>query len=366
MEIEPAVGEAAHYFSYVNHNVFADRRFHLIIADGRNYLAATRRKYDVITCEPSNPWIAGVASLFTVEHFQACREALADDGTICQWLQFYSMAPEDVASIIAAFTKVFPDAILWSAENSCSDMMLVARKHPWKPNCAVVERRLRERPEVWADVRKVGYADALEIFTGALRGPEDLHRLCRGAVPNTDNLPRLEFDAPCSLYLDDAPRRNILFLSQVTPQPLDSYLDLRPRDARAHEALADRLLHHYPFHPNLYDTRRLPHLSFVRSELEAAIELDPTCDVLYEKLARVDCLRKDYPARGATRRTGRPPEPDASDAAVAGGLAGADQERPAAERRRGHAGLPARPDLAEGLRDRVAGFPASGLRGCSR
>ncbi len=291
------MGQAAHYFSHINHNVFRDPRFHLIIADGRNYLATTRQKYDVITCEPSNPWIAGVASLYTVEHFQACRDALADDGTICQWMQFYSMAPEDAASIIASFTKVFPDAILWSAENSCTDVMLVARKHPWKPNLGIMETRLRERPRVAADLRKVGYGDALEVFTGVLRGPRDLHTLCATAVPNTDNLPRLEFHAPCHLYRETAPD-NIGFLAQVTPQPLDTFLDLGPRDARGHEFLADRLLAHFPFSQDIrkFDARRLPGIHWVHAELAAALALDPTRDVLYEKLAQADYYLQDYPA----------------------------------------------------------------------
>ena len=262
-------------FTRVNHNVFSDPRFHLIIADGRNYLAASRNKYDVITCEPSNPWIAGVASLFTVEHFQACRDALADDGTICQWLQFYSMAPEDAASIIAAFTKVFPDAILWSAEKSCTDVMLVARKHPWKPDYAAVAQRLRQRPLVLDDMRKIGYSDAMEMFAGVLRGPDDLRRLCRTAIPNADNLPRLEFHAPCHLYANTQ-RPNIVFLSRVTPQPLDSFLNLGPRDAhRARGAgrpvasplpLPPRSLRHPQASPPLLDSRGTRSRHQARSE----------------------------------------------------------------------------------------------------
>ena len=36
-----------------------------IVGDGRSHLLLTPRRYDVIVSEPSNPWMAGVASLFT-------------------------------------------------------------------------------------------------------------------------------------------------------------------------------------------------------------------------------------------------------------------------------------------------------------
>jgi spermidine synthase len=40
-----------------------DKRVRIIPTDGRNYILATPKYYDVITAEPSNPWIAGIANL---------------------------------------------------------------------------------------------------------------------------------------------------------------------------------------------------------------------------------------------------------------------------------------------------------------
>ena len=50
----------------------------------------TDRKYDVISSEPSNPWIAGVASLFSVDHYQRCAARLSPGGIVTQWLQIYA------------------------------------------------------------------------------------------------------------------------------------------------------------------------------------------------------------------------------------------------------------------------------------
>jgi hypothetical protein len=42
---------------------------HLIVGDGRSHLRLTSQLYDVIVSEPSNPWMAGIAALFTQEFF---------------------------------------------------------------------------------------------------------------------------------------------------------------------------------------------------------------------------------------------------------------------------------------------------------
>jgi len=42
---------------------------HVTFDDARNFLFTTRQKYDLVISEPSNPWIAGVATLFTREFY---------------------------------------------------------------------------------------------------------------------------------------------------------------------------------------------------------------------------------------------------------------------------------------------------------
>ena len=108
VEISPEVVKASDFFKVENRNALADPRTHLIIGDGRSHLALTDRKYDVIISEPSNPWIAGVSSLFTKEFFESARERLAPGGIICQWANAYNISEADLKSIIATFKSVFP------------------------------------------------------------------------------------------------------------------------------------------------------------------------------------------------------------------------------------------------------------------
>ena len=84
--------EASRFFTAENHDALSDPRTNLIVGDGRSHLLLTRRQYDVIISEPSNPWIAGVAALFTREFFEGARARLAPGGILCQWANAYNIS----------------------------------------------------------------------------------------------------------------------------------------------------------------------------------------------------------------------------------------------------------------------------------
>ena len=68
----------------------------LIVGDGRTHLMLGRDTYDVIVSEPSNPWMAGIASLFTREFFEGARARLAPGGVLCQWAHTYDISNADL------------------------------------------------------------------------------------------------------------------------------------------------------------------------------------------------------------------------------------------------------------------------------
>ena len=74
VEISPEVVEASAHFADVNRRALDDPRTRLVRGDGRTHLSLTSRRYDVVISEPSNPWMAGVAALFTQEFFRTVRE----------------------------------------------------------------------------------------------------------------------------------------------------------------------------------------------------------------------------------------------------------------------------------------------------
>jgi spermidine synthase len=290
IEIEPVVAQAARHFRHINRDVLSNPRFHLIAADARNYLAATPKRYDVIMSEPSNPWVAGVASLFTVEHFQALRDRLADDGIICQWVQIYQMSPDDLASIIASFVKVFPDGMLWSVSRNNVDVALIAQRHPWKVDFPRLVQRVRDLPEIRAELRRDHLDSPVSVLSYLVLGPQELRRLAATAKLNTDDMPRIEFSAPRNLYRENAVSENWAKLASCRSEAMDDMIEFGAagRDPAFRASLADAMGKRYDadFRPRLY-------LPWIQQELSKAIALAPRRADLYERLARVELRMRD-------------------------------------------------------------------------
>ncbi len=197
LEISPEVVEASAFFRAENHDALADRRTRLIIGDGRSHLLLSRRTYDVIISEPSNPWMAGVASLFTREFFEAARRRLAPGGILCQWAHTYDISSDDLRSIVGTFRSVFPDGSLWLIGDG--DVLLIGSTGPVEPLLAGLPRALA-RPGVAADLADVGIEQPFELLTLFAAGPAALARYAGDAPLQTDDRTALEFSAPRGIY----------------------------------------------------------------------------------------------------------------------------------------------------------------------
>jgi spermidine synthase len=113
VEIEPAVIDAASYLKPLNHGVVHNPRLHIIVDDARSFLFTTRNQYDLIISEPSNPWIAGIATLFTDEFYQQARTHLAPDGLLVQWVQSYALFPKDLRMVMGTLAHQFAQVTAW-------------------------------------------------------------------------------------------------------------------------------------------------------------------------------------------------------------------------------------------------------------
>lgn len=124
VEISPEVIEAADkFFSPYNNQLFRDPRLHVALEDAKSFLKTTDRKYDVIATEPSNPWMAGVAAVFSREYYEDCRERLKPGGIVAQWLQTYETDDATFDMVVATFGRVFPYMSIWQTGHG--DVLLV-------------------------------------------------------------------------------------------------------------------------------------------------------------------------------------------------------------------------------------------------
>lgn len=125
IEIESAMVEAARGFSPRNDNVYRDPRSHIHIEDAKTFFSMHNKRYDIIVSEPSNPWVSGVAGLFTEEFYRRVKRHLNDDGVFVQWMQLYEISPALVASVFKALSREFSDYAAYTANNV--DLVIVAK-----------------------------------------------------------------------------------------------------------------------------------------------------------------------------------------------------------------------------------------------
>ena len=192
VELEPAVLGVARACASVNRDVLHNPKVKITIGDAREVLLATRNHYDVIFSEPSNPYRAGIASLFTEEFYGAASERLAPGGVFAQWVQAYDVDSRTVRTIYATISSVFPFVETWQTDSG--DLLLVATKQPLPKHADPLRRRLAEHPYVDA-MSHAWRTESLEGFLAHLIGRDTLARAIAHAEPsrNTDDRPLIEF-----------------------------------------------------------------------------------------------------------------------------------------------------------------------------
>ncbi|MFA5907318.1 MAG: fused MFS/spermidine synthase [Vicinamibacterales bacterium] len=197
LEISPEVVDASRFFETENHRALADPRTRVIVGDGRTHLMLGRESYDVIVSEPSNPWMAGIASLFTREFFEGAKARLAPGGILCQWAHTYDISRDDLQSIVATFLTVFPDGTLWLVGDA--DVLLVGSTGPLDDRVAGIAAAW-QRPGVAADLASVGALEPFAVTSLFVAQGDTLRAWANGAPLQTDDQSRLEFSGPRNIF----------------------------------------------------------------------------------------------------------------------------------------------------------------------
>jgi len=199
IEIEPAMAEASRGFAPRNSGAFADPRGTLVIDDAKSYFSTHARRYDLVVSEPSNPWVSGVASLFTREFYRRVRPHLNDDGLLVQWFQLYEIDASLVATVLGALGEVFPHYAIYAPSDH--DLLIVASPAPLP---AAAQARIFEQPgiakELWTiHVLTAGDIDARYVGSRATLEP----LFASHAMPaNSDYYPVLDLNAARERFME--------------------------------------------------------------------------------------------------------------------------------------------------------------------
>jgi spermidine synthase len=223
IEIEPAVLHAANFLAPLNRGVLRDPRLHMIVDDARNFLFTTQEKYDLIISEPSNPWIAGIASLFTQEFYRQVHEHLAQGGLLVQWAQTYSIFPEDWKMVMGTLAHEFPAVSVWAG--NYGDDMLLAQSQAG-PLSLDRLRQLWLDASLREDYQGIGMVRPEGLIALHLLDDADLRKLTAGASTNTDDLTRLEYRAPRAIFAGITAGENRQILAQQRSTVLPASIPL--------------------------------------------------------------------------------------------------------------------------------------------
>ncbi|MDR2260670.1 MAG: hypothetical protein LBE06_07015 [Azoarcus sp.] len=222
IEIERVMYDAARAFGPRVARAYKDPRSHVHIDDARTFLSTGSRQYDAILSEPSNPWVSGVANLFTAEFYRFMKRHLKEDGMLVQWLHTYEISDPLVSTMLAALVSEFPNAEIYAINDA--DMLILAPKGklstpfgeaPWR------ETALR------AELSRVGLGHPDEIAQRRIGSAKVILQYVKlfSAAIHSDYYPSVALEAPRARYQKQ--NANFLFNLVVNSLPVLDILDCR-------------------------------------------------------------------------------------------------------------------------------------------
>ena len=197
VELSPGVVEAAQFFD-TNYNILDDPRVHPHFEDGRNYLLATEKSYDIIHLDPPELHTAGVVDLYTEEFYELCKKRLRPGGIMSHWFNVMKLEAEETRMLIATFRKMFPHTTVWQGPGNYS-FNLIGSDHPLRIPMAKFSSRLRE-PAVLESLAEWRLTDPAVFLTLLLMNEETVTRYSKGARTLTDDLTIIDFSSPRTIH----------------------------------------------------------------------------------------------------------------------------------------------------------------------
>jgi predicted membrane-bound spermidine synthase len=189
VDISKEVFDLADYYSKPGYsNPLRDPRVTTFVQDGRFFLQACPKQYDIITGEPPPLKVAGTVNLYTQQFFSLARERLKDGGIVSFWLPIYQLSPDEAKAILRAFHNVFPNTAVWA---TCDlEWIMTGIKDPLsKPN-EESARQLWTNPDTAFDLERIGIEVPEQMSALFLMDGDEIDRITQGIEPLTDFYPK--------------------------------------------------------------------------------------------------------------------------------------------------------------------------------
>lgn len=197
IEIEYAMYRGAQFYGSRVARAYADPRSALHIDDARTFFSTGKRHYDVIISEPSNPWVSGVANLFTQQFYAFLRRHLAEGGVLVQWLHAYEINDALLGTMLAALLEEFPYVEAYITNDV--DLLFVASSQPIPP----LRQDFLNEANTHGDLTRVGLGSP-ESHVARKLGDWTILKaitLLTGSSPHSDFFPTVSLQAPRARFL---------------------------------------------------------------------------------------------------------------------------------------------------------------------
>ena len=142
-----------------NFHVMTHPKVRIIEKDAFKYFTKSKKKFDIIVSEPSNPWVVGIENLYTKEFYELSKKSLSSEGVLVQWIHEYSLNSYILQMIIKTISGVFPHVAFYDVGRG--DAAFVASAFPLKSS--PLPRRFFEEP-FFRFSKSLGFYKPRDIF----------------------------------------------------------------------------------------------------------------------------------------------------------------------------------------------------------
>ena len=150
VELVPSVPKMFGYFYPDATKVLDAPNGRVIVADGRNFMDLSQRRYDIIVTDPPPPiYSSGASVISSLEYYQAGHARLTPGGIMMQWFPFGGSVDETKAHI-RTFRAVFPHVTVAFGPGG-HGMFMLGSDAPMTFTDAAI-RKVLARPGVLADI----------------------------------------------------------------------------------------------------------------------------------------------------------------------------------------------------------------------
>jgi spermidine synthase len=193
VEFEPSMATVAKTVEDANERVLDAPNVEIHFGDGREWVLATKRRYDLIVSEPSNPFRAGISALFTLEYYEAAAKRLDPGGIYMQWVQGYEVDADALRTVLSTLRGAFAHVTLWHTQSA--DFMIVASADRQIIDVDRLRRLVKVEPFQSALIRTWLVSDVEGVLSHFVASDAATSRIANavGIVPNTDDQNALEY-----------------------------------------------------------------------------------------------------------------------------------------------------------------------------